>query len=195
MSQLPAPNVVLPVNYEVTLAAMLAELRARDPVFDALVESDPAYKILEIAAYNKTITEQRVNDGARSVMPAYATGRDLDQIAVRFGVVRLTIAPGDDDALPPVPAVLESDQDFRRRMLLAFEGFSSAGPAGAYIFHALGADPDVADARVQSPAPSEVLVSILSRSGNGTAVAALVAKVLADLSADDVRPLTDQVTV
>ncbi|WP_209120838.1 baseplate assembly protein [Parasedimentitalea maritima] len=195
MSQLPAPNVVLPVSYEATLTAMLAELRARDPIFDALVESDPAYKILEIAAYYKTLTDQRVNDGARAVMPAYATGSDLDQIAVRFGVERLVIDPGDPDALPPVEPVLESDEDFRRRMLLAFEGLSTAGPAGAYIFHALGADAEVADASVQSPAPGQVLVSILSRTGNGTADAELVANVTAVISADDVRPLTDQVTV
>lgn len=195
MSQLPAPNVVLPVSYEATLTAMLSELRARDPIFDALVESDPAYKILEVAAYYKTLTDQRVNDGARAVMPAYATGSNLDQIALRFGVERLVIDPGDPDVLPPVSPVLESDEDFRRRMLLAFEGLTTAGPAGAYIFHALGADGDVADASVQSPAPGEVLVSILSRSGGGTASAELIAKVLAVLRADDVRPLTDQVTV
>ncbi len=195
MSQLPAPNVVLPVSYEATLAAMLADLRARDPVFDALVESDPAYKILEVAAYYKTLTDQRVNDGARAVMPAYATGSNLDQIAARFGVERLIIDLGDAETLPPVSPVLESDEDFRRRMLLAFEGLSTAGPAGAYIFHALGADGDVADASVQSPAPGQVLVSILSRTGNGSAGAELVANVMATLNADDVRPLTDQVTV
>jgi len=193
MSQLPAPNVVLPVSFEATLAAMLAELRARDPVFDALVESDPTYKLLEVAAYYKTLTDQRVNDGARAVMPAYAAGSDLDQIAVRFGVVRLVIAPGDPDALPPVSPVLESDADFRRRMLLAYEGLSTAGPAGSYIFHALGANPDVADASVQSPAPGEVLVSILSHTGDGAASAELLASVSAVLQ--EVRPLTDLVTV
>ncbi len=193
MSQLPAPDVLQVVDYETTLAAMLAELTARDPVFSALVESDPAFKLLEVAAYYKTLTDQRVNDAARAVMPAYATGRDLDQIAVRFGVTRSTIAPGEPDALPPVPAVLESDTDFRRRMLLAFEGLSTAGPAGSYIFHALGADPDVADASVQSPAPGEVLVSILSRGGDGTASAEVLAAVSDVL--DEVRPLTDLLSV
>ncbi|PCJ08323.1 MAG: baseplate assembly protein [Rhodobacteraceae bacterium] len=193
MSQLPAPNVVLPVSYEVTLAAMLAELRARDPVFDALVESDPAYKLLEVAAYYKTLTDQRVNDAARAVMPAYAAGSDLDQIAARFGVQRSMIDQGDPDARPPVPAVLERDEDFRRRMLLAFEGLSTAGPAGAYIFHALSADPDVADASVESLSPGEVLVSILSRSGDGTAPSELLAIISGVL--EEVRPLTDLVTV
>ncbi len=37
LSQLPAPDAVQAVDYETTLAAMLADLRARAPEFDALV--------------------------------------------------------------------------------------------------------------------------------------------------------------
>ena len=33
-------------------------------------------------------------------------------------------------------------------MQLSFEGFSTAGPVGAYVFHGLGADPDVLDIAV-----------------------------------------------
>jgi phage-related baseplate assembly protein len=46
---------------------------------------------------------------------------------------------------------MESDEDLRRRAQLSFEGFSTAGPEGAYIFHGLGADPDVLDISVDSP--------------------------------------------
>jgi phage-related baseplate assembly protein len=195
LSQLPAPQVLQAVDFETVLADMLAELRQRDPVFDALVESDPAYKILEIAAFYRTLAIQQVNDAARAVMPAYATGADLDHIAARYAVERLVIEPGDPQALPPVQPVLESDDALRRRMFLAFEGLSTAGPMGAYVFHALGADPDVGDASVQSPAPGEVLVTVLSRSGDGAAPTVLLAAVDAALNADDVRPLTDLVTV
>ncbi|ATG43664.1 baseplate assembly protein [Phaeobacter piscinae] len=195
LSQLPAPDVLQAVDFESALADMLAELRQRDPVFDALVESDPAYKILEIAAFYRTLAIQHGNDAARAVMPAYATGADLDHIAARYAVERLVIEPGDPQALPPVPPVLESDDALRRRMFLAFEGLSTAGPMGAYVFHALGADPDVGDASVQSPAPGEVLVTVLSRSGDGAAPAALLVAVDTALNADDVRPLTDLVTV
>lgn len=195
LSQLPAPEVLQAVDFETALADMLAELRQRNPVFDALVESDPAYKILEIAAFYRTLAIQQVNDAARAVMPAYATGADLDHIAARYAVERLVIEPGDPQALPPVQPVLESDDALRRRMFLAFEGLSTAGPMGAYVFHALGADPDVGDASVQSPAPGEVLVTVLSRSGDGAAPAVLLAAVDAALNADDVRPLTDLVTV
>jgi phage-related baseplate assembly protein len=195
LSLLPAPDVLQAVDYEATLAAMLTELRARDPAFSALVESDPAFKILEVAAFYRTLAVQQLNDAARAVMPAYAAGADLDHIAARYGVERLVIDPGAPNALPPIAPVLESDDDFRRRMFLAFEGLSTAGPVGAYIFHALGADPDVADASVQSPTPGEVLVTVLSRIGDGSASAELLAAVGSVLDADDVRPLTDHVSV
>ncbi|MDO6756932.1 baseplate J/gp47 family protein [Phaeobacter inhibens] len=195
MSLLPAPDLVQSVDYEAALSAMLSELRARAPAFDALVESDPAFKLVELAAFFQTMTLQQINDAGRAVMPATATGADLDNIAARYGVARQVIDPGNPEALPPVSAVLESDDDFRRRMLVAFEGLTTAGSAGSYIFHALSAHPDIADASVESPAPGEVLVTILTRVADGSASPELQASTLEVLSADDVRPLADMVTV
>ena len=195
LSQLAAPDVVETLDYEAILAAMVADLQSRDPAFTALVESDPAYKILEVAAYRETIIRQRVNDGAKAVMLAYAGGADLDQIAANYNVERLVLDEGDPDAIPPVAPTLESDTDLRRRVQLSFEGFSTAGPVGAYVFHALGADPDVLDVSVASPNPGDVVVSVLSRQGDGTASAGLISAVDAVLSSDTVRPLTDNVTV
>ncbi|WP_211294954.1 baseplate assembly protein, partial [Novosphingobium guangzhouense] len=81
------------------------------------------------------------------------------------------------------------------RMVLAPEGYSVAGPEGAYLFHALSADAEVLDATATSPSPGVVIVSILSRLGDGSASAQLVTTVQAYVSADDRRPLTDFVTV
>lgn len=195
LSQLAAPDVVETLDYEAILAAMVADLQSRDPAFTALVESDPAFKILEVAAYRETLIRQRVNDGAKAVMLAYAGGADLDQIAANYNVERLVLDPGDPDAIPPVAPTLESDTALRRRVQLSFEGFSTAGPVGAYVFHALGADPDVLDVSVASPTPGDVVVSVLSRQGDGTAAAGLISAVDAVLSSDTVRPLTDNVTV
>lgn len=195
LSQLAVPDVVETLDFEAILAAMLADLRARDPEFDALVESDPAFKILQVAAYRETILRQRVNDAAKAVLLAYAGGADLDQIAANYNIARLVIDAGDPDAIPPVPPTLETDASLRRRVQLSFEGFSTAGPVGAYIFHALGADPDVLDVSVDSPAPGDVVVTILSRQGDGTASAGLITTVDGVLSADQIRPLTDNVTV
>lgn len=193
LSLLSPPDAVETLDFGTIFAAMLADLQARDPSFSALVESDPAMKILEVAAYRELLLRQRVNDAVKAVMPAFAKGADLDHIAALFGVSRLTITPADPEA--GTPAVTESDDDFRRRLVLAPEGYSVAGPEGAYIFHALTADPDVMDASVASPSPGEVVVSILSRTGNGAPSADVLAAVSAYLANGGVRPLTDHVTV
>ncbi|WP_253275170.1 baseplate assembly protein, partial [Xanthomonas vasicola] len=75
------------------------------------------------------------------------------------------------------------------------EGFSVAGPEGACIYHALSAAADVMDASATSPAPGQVLVTVQSRTGDGTAPQALLDEVATILTNDDVRPLTDSVTV
>lgn len=193
LSKLPSPAIVEALDFETIFAAMLADLQARDPTFDALVESDPAYCILQVAAYRELNLRQRVNDTARAVMLAYATGADLDNLGALLGVTRLQLDPGDPGQ--SIPPTMESDVDFRHRITLAPEGFSVAGPEGAYIYHALSADSGVLDASATSPSPGEVVVTVLARAGDGTADQALLDAVSAALSADDVRPLTDHVTV
>lgn len=197
LSTVPVPNVVEALSYEAILAEMLADLRARDPQFTALVESDPAFKILEVAAYRELIVRQRVNDGARAVMLATATGADLENLGALFGVDRKTLDPGNAQALPPVPPTYETDEALRYRIQLALEGLSTAGPIGAYEYHALSVD-GIKSVGVQGPPdtdPGDVLVTILGATGNGAAGAPLVAAVNAALSAEEVRPLTDFVTV
>lgn len=195
LSNLPAPSVVETLDFETIFVEMLTDLQSRDTGFTALVESDPAYKILEVCAYRELLIRQRVNDASRAVMLAYALGSDLDQVGSLFGVQRLVITPADTEAVPPVAEVLESDTDFRRRIQLSLEGFSTAGPEGAYIFHALAADGDVLDISATSPSPGNVTINVLSRTGSGTASSGLRATVSAALNADSVRPLTDNVTV
>ncbi len=193
LSRLPPPDVVEPLDYETILQVLKDELAARLPEFDGWQESDPAMKLLEIAAYREMILRQRVNDAGRAVMLAYATGGDLDQLGALFGVPRRELVPADPDI--GAAAVMEADQDLRRRLLQAPDSYSVAGPRLAYVFHALSADGDVLDASATSPAPGEVVVSVLSRQGDGTAAPELLAAVEEAVAADDVRPLTDAVTV
>lgn len=195
LPSLPFPAAVEALDFETILAAMLANLVALDSSFTALVESDPAYKILQVAAYRELLMRQRVNEAIKAVTLAYAVGADLDQIAARYNVARLLLEAGDATAIPPVPPVYEDDVSLRRRVQLSFEGFSTAGPAGAYVFHCLGADSNVLDAAVNSPSAGSVTVAVLSRVGNGAASPDLVAAVNSALQDDDVRPLTDKVTV
>lgn len=194
LSLLPFPGIVETLSAEDIVAAMLADLQQRDPTFNALVESDPAYKILEICAYRETLIRQRVNDGAKACMLAYATGADLDNLVALFGVTRKTITPADPDTVPPTPAVMESDEELRARTLLALDGFSTAGPAGAYKFHALTVA-EVLDASATSPNPGDVVITVLGRTGSGVPAQETLDAVEAVLTPDDIRPLTDNVSV
>ena len=146
-----------------------------------------------ISCYREITLRQRVNDAGRAVMLAYAKGSDLDHLAAFFGIERLVVTPADN--LNAIPAVMESDDDLRKRVQLAPDSFSVAGPEGAYKSHAINADGQVLDAAVSSPTPGTVLVTVLSRVGNGLASDELVAKVALAVGAEDVRPLTDRVEV
>lgn len=202
LSQLPAPEIVESLDYEVILAARKAALIALYPADEQAaiaqtleLESEPMVKHLQESAYREMLLRQRINEAGLAVMVAYSGGADLDQLAANNGVTRLTVTAADAAAIPPVAAVMESDEDLRSRIPAAFEGLSVAGPTAAYEYHAKSADGRVADARAISPSPAEVVVTVLSREGNGTAAADLIAVVAAALNDESVRPVADRVTV
>ena len=202
LSQLPAPDVVEVLDSETLLAERKATLISLYPAEQQAaiartlsLESEPIVKLLQENAYREVILRQRVNEAAQANMVAYASDGDLDQLGANNGVTRLTLAPADDTTIPPTPAVMESDDDFRLRVASAFEGLSVAGPTGAYEYHAKSADGRVADASAISPSPACVTVTVLSREGNGEAPADLLAVVDAALNDEDVRPVADRVTV
>ncbi|WP_164276631.1 baseplate J/gp47 family protein [Stenotrophomonas sp. B1-1] len=192
LSKLPVPDVFEQLSFEQLLAQRVAELHLYLPDV-LLLESEPLYKLLQASAYRELILREQFNQRAKGLLLAYAQHGDLDHLAAPFGVTRQLLTPADP--VTGAPAVYEDDAAFRRRIQLAPEGLSVAGPEGAYIFHALGADPRVLDASAISDAPGVVRVSILSREGDGSATAELIAAVDAALSADSVRPLTDHVIV
>ena len=97
--------------------------------------------------------------------------------------------------LPVVLPVYEDDSDYRRRIQLALEGFTTAGSEGAYVFWGLGAHPQVKDIKPSSPIPGQVTITVLSRLGNGTPTTDILDVVDAALNKEDIRPLTDTVLV
>lgn len=199
LEKLPAPDVVETLAFEVILSEIVADLKTRNPelsaLFDSGIESDPVNKLLEAFAFRELGIRQRVNDAARSVMLPYATGTDLDNLAAFYGLLRQVIQEEDLEANPPVPQILEDDTRFRLRVAVSLEAATTAGPAGSYISHSLNADPRVKDVSVESPNPGEVVVTILSTEGMGTASQELLDIVEAALTAEFVRPLTDLVIV
>lgn len=179
-SSIPDPAIIEALDYETILAAMIADLQARDPSYTEILESDPGIKILEVAAARELILRQRINDALQATLLRYAIGADLDNLATFYAVTRLEG---------------ESDASLRARVIERIMGSSTAGGAAWYRYQALTASELVKDAAVSSPAPGEVLVNILSTQGNGTASAGLLSTVNTVLQSDSVRVITDVVTV
>ncbi|MBA0371154.1 baseplate assembly protein [Stenotrophomonas maltophilia] len=193
LSKLPVPDLTEQVSFEQSYADLKATLYLLAPEYATLLESDPMSVLLQVCAYREVHLRESFNVRGKGNMLAYAGGGDLDNLGAFFGVVRQQITPADPKT--NTPAVMESDVELRRRIQLAPEGYSVAGPEGAYLFHALSADPDVLDVSAMSPTPGEVLVTLLSRSGDGIPSSGLVERVAAALMDGNVRPLTDLVTV
>lgn len=202
LSLLPPSDVVEPLDFESLFAARKARLLELTPEEDRValaaaleLESEPIAILLQESAYRELVLRQRINDAARAVMLSSAQGADLDHLAALYGVARLVTDPGDADALPPIAPTYETDAALRHRTQLAVDGFSTAGPAESYRFHALSASGEVVDAAVASPTPGQVVVTVLGDEGDGTPAAALLDTVAAALNAETVRPLTDEVLV
>lgn len=81
----------------------------------------------------------------------------VDPVAYIAAVTNTTISRGGADT--------ESDDDFTRRIFEAPSGYSVAGPADAYEYHAKQFRADVSDVKVYSPQPSYVNVLFLFDGG------------------------------
>ena len=202
LAVLPAPQVVEQLDYEQILAERKAYFVSLHPAdkqaaiaATLALESEPITKLLQENAYRETLLRQRVNEAALAVLLPFAMGPDLEQIAARFNVARLVITPANPSSVPPIAALMESDDSLRERTQMALEGLSTAGARNSYIFHARSADGRAADASCTSPNPAEVVVTVQNALGDGTADAELLAIVTAYLSAEDRRPVADRLTV
>lgn len=197
LSLLAPPAIIDELGFEAILAELKTDATARLPDLAELLklESEPVTALLEVVAYRELHLRQRINEAARAVMLAYAMGADLDQIGGNYGIARLVLTPGDPRAVPPSPPVMEADADYRSRILLSLERFSTAGSAASYEYHARTASALVQDAAAVNPAPGYVTVYVLSLDGDGVASPELLQIVTDALNGETVRPMTDHVTV
>lgn len=200
LSGLPFPPVIEPLSFERLLTAFKTEFIAQwkvkfpDSPYDVnALETDPAIITGQAWSYVELLLRGRVNDAAKALMLAFATGADLDRLANWYGVARRVITP----AVSNTPAVMENDTEFRRRVQLAPEALATAGTPGAYAFHALAADSRVSDVGVVvlAPGTGEVHIVLLGRDGDGTLPAAAIENVRARLTAREVKMATDIVVV
>lgn len=197
LSGLELPPVVQPIAYEALLADIVADFkgrwevrRAADPMLPAydveMLETDPAKILLESAAYIYMLQLARVNDAAKALMLASAAGADLDAFATDFGLSRLVVTPAEGDS----PAVLESDRALRQRRHMAPDAYAAAGPADAYSFFALSAEPSIKEAVAVKGPDNRVDLVLLSRLGTGAVAPEIVGRVHDALSPQRVRPMT-----
>ena len=191
LSGLTPPDIIETLDYEAIVREMRDDLVARFPGIAGVIdlESEPARKLIEAFAYRELILRGRINDAARSVMLASAYGTNLDHLAALFATQRMQV---EDEAGNLVD---EDDDRLRRRVQLAPEAFSVAGPEGAYVYHALTAAPWARDATAVMTSPGRVRVTMLRAGEDPAPSLAEREAVRMSLIDNDVRPLTDMVEV
>lgn len=184
LNRLPQPEVVKQLQSADILAANIT-LFAQHMPEHSLKVGDPVYNTLAMMAARETVIRQEFNDYSLENMLAYASGTNLDNLAVFADVLR-----ADD----------EHDDQLRQRAQLAPEGYSTAGPVDGYIQRALNSAPEqIKSVSVLSPSPNVVNVYVLASgagdvTGDGTADATLLTTVEKALNAKYERPLGDKVT-
>ena len=180
LASLPTPAVIEPLSFETIFSELQTEFQSRYPDYSALLASDPAVKLLEVAAYREVLLRNRVNAAAKASLLAFATGSDLDHLAAFYGVTRL---------------MDEADEALRLRTRQRIIGFANAGGAAHYRYWALSASPEVADVEVDSPEPGRVRISVLAEGEEQTVSNTVLDAVRAVVLRDDIRVLTDTVEV
>lgn len=180
LASLPTPAVIEPLSFDTIFSELQTEFQSRYPDYSALLASDPAVKLLEVAAYREVLLRNRINAAAKASLLAFATGSDLDHLAAFYGVTRL---------------VDETDEALRLRTRQRIIGFANAGGAAHYRYWALSASPGVADVEVDSPEPGRVRISVLAKGEEETVPDAVLEAVRSVVLRDDIRVLTDTVEV
>lgn len=180
LALLPKLDVVKQVDHE----AIIADVVERAGLTNAS-PSDPAYRVTLANTYREVLLRQDANEQALGLTLAYATCAELDHIGATYYQ--------HPDGSPVVRLTGESNDDYRARLQKSPEGLSVAGPDGAYEYHARSAHPDVKGVAVDSPAPVEVVLSILSHSGSGEPPQSVLDAVMGYI--EPFRPMTDRVTV
>lgn len=184
-------------------------------------DSELIVLILQAMTLRIQTHERKYNERIKQMLAWWAEGSNLDARLADLGITRRVVDPGDASAFPPVEPTMESDADARIRYYLA----PHAPAAGSrlqyrreamtlgerarvaveapvpgqvvvtYTFDEDGFAAQVKDANGRRTAPGEVAVTVLSRAGDGTPSAELLAATEAHFARDDVRPETDLVTV
>lgn len=193
VGHLPTPKLVEEISFDVLKERQIAEYKRLWPEWEDETEYEPVRAHLGVDAYSEELIRRRINEAASASHLALASGADLDIKGDARLVKRKLITPGDPNAFPPVPAVYELDDEYQRRIQLAPESWSVAGPEGAYVFW--GMLPETSyDITAVTPSPADALITIMGRNGGGAATPEDIHNV--DIAIDQYKrvPFTDRVT-
>ncbi|MEL6503488.1 MAG: baseplate J/gp47 family protein [Pseudomonadota bacterium] len=196
VGHLPQPKLIVETPVEQLVARQVAEYQRVWEEWEDDTQYEPVLAHLHVDADNENLIRRRINEAAAATQLATATGADLDIQGWARRVKRKVLVAADPAAIPPVEAVYEKDLDYRRRIQLAPESWSVAGPEGAYVFWSMVAETS-ADATAVSPEPADALLTIMSfdLANRGQADAAALDFVNVAVDQDKVVPFTDRVTI
>ena len=165
------------VDGEITFATL-------EPLF---IEAGKLYGDVEAECITQTEAGESIGAAGNGFLPGQIT-QIVDVYPYFERVENLTESAGGSDR--------ESDAAFYERMRENMETFSTAGPVGAYVYHAKTASSLIADVSADSPIDEPGVVDVRILLQNGALPTEEVIKLVLDaLSADKVRPLTDLVRV
>ena len=124
ITTIPPPDSIQEVSFESYVTRMIEHLKLLNNQFTTTKESDPAYALVQIAAYQISLKAEEINDSVRAVLLTTSSGADLDNLGVIYNERRRVITPGDDTVNPPIEEVLESDNNYRTRLLNSFQALA-----------------------------------------------------------------------
>lgn len=146
-----------------------------------------ATKDLTIAAGDTTGTVMAEATEAGAEYNGFTTGlinKIVDPVAYVASVSNTTTSQSGAD--------VESDEDYKQRLMLVFSAPSTAGSVEGYQYWALKADSTISDVTVSSPSAGNVTLTALLENGQVPG-AEILAAITATLEPH--RPLTDNLTV
>jgi len=176
IAKVAVPNIIEEIEYQRLKADVQGYLRSIFNENLEFLESDSVMLIVEALLYREMLLRARINQAMRAAFLPTAKGADLDNLAVNYGVSRLE---GEDD------------EAFRKRILMSLDRFSTAGSKGTYIYQTMSVDGAIKDVRIFEGEPGHVDVVYFAHPDSEE----LRDRILAHLSSDTVRPLTDIVSV
>jgi phage-related baseplate assembly protein len=146
-------------------------------------------KDVYVAAGDTTVTVTATCETVGTEGNGYEVGQlntCVDLFAYYTGVTNTTMSDGGSNTA--------SDDEFYDLMVTGQDAYTSAGARGAYEYYTRRVSTEIRDVVVNSPSPCEVNIYAVMNDGT-LASSEMKAAILAACNEEDIRPLTDQVSV